>query len=355
MTYQPTWQELSALPVFQNVDPEALGMLRPEFVHSYPNGEVIIRENEPADGLVIILHGEAQITADGTHLVTRRPGEVIGEQAFIDNTVRSASATARGFVRALVIPGPVAKQLMGDAAFSRNLLRIVSQKLREATAERAFRFRLEQLLFSEFRAHLPEDATQRLLKDGADYGRPRRIDATLLYADIRSFTERSATMAPEAIASELSGYFDTMVETIHRHGGMVDKFIGDAVLAVWGFVSSPVEPAQAALSCAVQMVRSAREMSFGGQPIRIGVGLSAGEVFIGNMGGERRRQFTVLGSPVNLAARYQSETKTLGTSIVIGRSLYERLSADVQVNMKAHPDRPIRGDEHQTLYTYDLE
>lgn len=97
------------------------------------------------------------------------------------------------------MPAPLVEQLMTSPTFTHNLLRLVAVKLDEATQERAFRFRNEALLFSEFRAHLPPKIAQRLLATGKQYGAPRFIEAVLLFADIRSFTERSASMSPKQL------------------------------------------------------------------------------------------------------------------------------------------------------------
>ena len=251
---------------------------------------------------------------------------MIGEQAFINRTTRSATVIAQGMVKALILPRSLVERLLGDVTFLGSLLRFVSQKLGEATNERAFRFRNEHLLFSEFSAHLSPAITQRLLATGLTYGEPRYIDAVILFADIRSFTEQSAGMIPQDIAQQLSAYFDAMVNLIHRHEGLIDKFIGDAVMAMWGFVPSEEDLAKQAFACAKAMIATAAKMTFGNKPIAIGVGLNAGQVFIGNVGGEGKRQFTVLGTPVNLAARFESETKVLGAPLAMGKAFYAMIA-----------------------------
>jgi len=160
-------------------------------------------------------------------------------------------------------------------------------------------------------------------------------------------------MTPDEIADQISPYLDAVVDIVHDHGGMVDKFIGDAVMAVWGFAPSDSEPTQEALDCARAMVTNAARHSFGGQAINIGVGLNAGRVFIGNVGGEGKRQFTVLGTPVNLAARFESESKTLCAPVVVGQDFFDRLPTEARSALTAHPDRPIKGANNMTLYTLD--
>ena len=301
--------------------------------------------------MVILLQGQAEIKADDIYLVSRGTYEIIGEQAFISHTPRSATAIARGMVKALELSRELVTQLMQDSAFCQNLLRMVSSKLAEATAERAYRYRNEELLFTEFRAHLSPEVTERLLATGRSYGEPRYINAIILFSDIRGFTQQSSGMSPEEIAEQLSLYLDAIVEVIHRHEGLVDKFIGDAVMAIWGFAPSDKDLATQAFACAQEMIEVATRHMFGGASIAIGVGLNAGKVFIGNIGGEGKRQFTVLGTPVNLAARYESESKNLGAPIVMGQDFVERLSIEAQVNLTLHPDRLIKGADNQTLYT----
>jgi class 3 adenylate cyclase len=345
--------EIMRLPLLRHTSLELLEVIKREgIIHYYRDGEILFHQGDEPDGLYLLLHGQVRILTDGIFLVSRGAYEAIGEQAFINQTTRSATVVAQGVVKALILPRLLVECLMGDSTFTENLLRFVSQKLGEATHERAFRFRNEHLLFSEFSAHLSPAITQRLLATGFAYGEPRYIDAIILFADIRSFTEQSAELAPQEIARQLSAYFDAMVSVIHRYEGLVDKFIGDAVMAIWGFAPGEGDPAMQAFACAKAMIDSAAQMTFGNKPIVIGVGLNAGQVFIGNIGGDGKRQFTVLGTPVNLAARFESETKALGASLVIGKGFCDRLPLDVQVQLVAHENRSIKGAEPQTLYTW---
>ena len=133
-----------------------------------------------------------------------------------------------------MLPKALTELLFANSVFCQNILRHLSTKLAESTSERAFRYRNEIMLFAEFRAHLSPTVANRLLATGRSYGEPRFIDGVILLADIRSFTALSANMAPEQVAAELDPYLDAAVEIIHRYEGLVDKFIGDAVLAIFG-------------------------------------------------------------------------------------------------------------------------
>lgn len=343
---------LPTLPIFHGLSPALLNLIVPEMVRSYRDKDVVFAQGDEADGLIVLLHGQVCISANGTFLVSRQPYEIIGEQALIEGTPRSATGTAQGAVQVLVLPYHLIDKFMTEAAFLKNLLLLVSKKLSQATNERAYRYRTEELLFSEFRAHVSDTVLNKLLATGLDYGEPRFIDAIILFSDIRSFTDRSAQMEPAQIAKELTPYLDAVVDIIHKHEGLVDKFIGDAVLAVWGYSTTDREITTLALSCAREMVAIAKQMHFGDAPIQIGVGLNAGQVFIGNVGGDGKRQFTVLGTPVNLAARYEAASKELGVPIVIGTALYERLAPEVQAKMHPHHDQPVKGASPQSLYTF---
>jgi len=343
--------QFSNLPIFADVSADRMALLSPEMVHFYNNGQQIVSEKHCADCLVVLIKGEARVVADGIFLVTRRAESVIGEQALIEGVPRTATVIAQGTVEALVIQKPIFETLLLDHNFSRNLMRALSAKLSEATSSRAYRFRNEERLFAEFSAHLAPEVVNRLLVSGEAYGKPRYIDAVILMADVRSFTASCAKMRPSSIAAQLSPYLDTMVDVIHSHQGFVDKFIGDAVLAVWGVTPSEGKAASKAFACAREMVGTAATKRFGGNRIQIGVGLNKGKVFVGNVGGAGKRQFTVLGTPVNLTQRFESQTKDLKADIVAGATFYSALSNSDLIGWSKHAVK-VKGAPLQKLYSF---
>jgi class 3 adenylate cyclase len=347
--------ELSAIEVFKDVPGPLMDQITLEMLQFFPDGTPLCHEGDPADHIFLILHGQVCISAGGMHLVARGPYSIIGEQAFINETNRSATVRAQGMVRALVLPRNVVQLLLSNPAFSRNLLRQLSTKLAEATSERAFRYRNEQMLFTEFRAHVSPSVANRLLATGRSYGEPRYIDGVILLSDIRFFTDLSASMSPEQVSAELGPYLDATVEIIHRYDGLVDKFIGDAVLAIWGYAETGIDLAAQALACAEDLVLMAESLMFGGKPISIGIGLNAGRVFIGNVGGNGKRQFTVLGTPVNLTARYEALTKDLEAPVAIGQAFHERLPEIMQAKFTAYTNVAVKGSAEQTVFTLGRE
>ncbi|MEI6029873.1 MAG: adenylate/guanylate cyclase domain-containing protein [Synechococcaceae cyanobacterium ELA739] len=166
--------------------------------------------------------------------------------------------------------------------------------------------------------------------------RGRLLDVTVLFSDLKGFTEltrqRSLAGQSELHVRQLNTYLGAMVEVITAHGGTVDKFIGDAVMAVFG---SPVGrgvqvEARAAVTCAQAMRQALAQLNQdwevqGLTRLDSGVGLASGQVVVGQIGSPRRMEFTVIGDTVNLAARLEGLTRSLRTSVLFDRTTAERL------------------------------
>jgi len=171
---------------------------------------------------------------------------------------------------------------------------------------------------------------QQAVKLGGD-----KRPVTVLFSDIRGFTTMSETMSPDAIAGLLSDYFTEMVDIIFSHGGTLDKFIGDAIMALWGAPIPHEDDADRAVSAAMGMQRSLAALnekwqSEGRPAIGVGIGINYGEAFAGNIGSHLRLEYTVIGDAVNVASRLCSNAD--GGEILISDPLYQILKAkpDVQ-------------------------
>jgi adenylate cyclase len=173
--------------------------------------------------------------------------------------------------------------------------------------------RREALVRSNFERYFaPNVAAEIAQQDGAIRLGGERRAVTVLFSDIRGFTTMAESMGPDAVAQLLSDYFSEMVEVIFEHGGTLDKFIGDAVMALWGAPISHDDDPDRALQAAIAMQQAIeelnREWAAAGRPeIGVGVGIAHGEVFAGNIGSHRRLEYTVLGDAVNVAARLCAE------------------------------------------------
>jgi class 3 adenylate cyclase len=345
--------DLTEIPLFRGVECAEFGDVR-DWVSYFRDGQKIFVQGDPADSMIVILRGEIHVLSRDMSMVTRRRSDVVGEQGFLSpSAFRTADAFARGTVEVLRIPGAVVKSLLEtNLQFNRNLLEIVSGKLADATSDRAFRYQNEHRLIAAFDAHLSPEITARLLSSGEEYGKPRLIDGVVLFADIRGFSTTSMRMAPEQLAIELGGYLDEMVKILLEHHAYVDKFIGDAVMGVWGFPFTDSHQASQALACAKRMVEKARGQTIHGAPVEIGVGINAGTIFCGNVGSDLKTQFTVLGHEVNVAARCESACKSLNASIVLSESVYNHLLDTERSELVSHPAVPLKGVGDVRLFSF---
>lgn len=151
-------------------------------------------------------------------------------------------------------------------------------------------------------------------------------NAVIFFCDIRNFTQMCDEMPPEQVVEMLNQYFAFMVNIINRHNGIVDKFIGDAIMGVWGVPeSSPNDIENAVNSCLEMRIALNQFNEFRlrekKQPLTIGMGLNMGAVISGTIGSEERMEYTVIGDSVNVASRIESATKKLGTDFLISETI----------------------------------
>ena len=178
--------------------------------------------------------------------------------------------------------------------------------------------------------YLPRDVAEQILREPerlALQGERRPIFA--LFTDIEGFTSMCQSQPPEVVAATLNEYLDTMSDVVLRHGGTIDKFVADAVIAFWGApLARPDDPARA-LACAVEMAQAGERFKVDqpGRPAigRTRVGLHWGDVVVGNFGGEGRIQYTALGDSMNVAARLEGANKILKTAALVSREAAEQM------------------------------
>lgn len=171
----------------------------------------------------------------------------------------------------------------------------------------------------------PEIA-EKAMKGEIKLGGERKV-ATIFFSDIRSFTAISEQLEPEEVVEFLNDYMTIMVRIIGEYQGIVDKFIGDAIMAVWGVPESKGNDALNAVNATIEMRKALLEFNKGrGSPkkplIKIGCGLNTGPVLAGQIGSEDRLDYTVIGDAVNLASRVESLNKPFGTDILISQDTY---------------------------------
>jgi adenylate cyclase len=171
----------------------------------------------------------------------------------------------------------------------------------------------------------PHVARELVERGGIETG---RREVTLLFSDIRGFTTLSETRKPEEVIALLNRYFSLQVDVVFRHGGSLDKFIGDCIMAIWGAPLDDPEHARRAVACALDMADTLaafkRELGAENTDFDVGIGLHSGPAVVGLMGSEKRLEYTAIGDTVNLASRIEGITKEAKRRILVSRDTAER-------------------------------
>ena len=164
----------------------------------------------------------------------------------------------------------------------------------------------------------------------------KRANVTVLFADIRGFTSISERLSAEEVTKILNEYFTAIVPIIEKHNGILNKFMGDAVLAVFGEPIKNEHHALDAILCADAMLKKVKHLQEkwleeGKPKIEIGIGISTGEAFVGNIGSEERLEYTVIGDTVNTASRIENYNKVYRTKFLISQETFEQVQKHVDV------------------------
>lgn len=183
-----------------------------------------------------------------------------------------------------------------------------------------------------------------------------RKDVTVLFSDIRGYTTLTENLEADKVVEMLNAYFETMVEAVFNCEGTLDKFIGDALMAVFGAPLPLSNHAWAAVQSALDMRRrlaqfNAERVELGQPEIRIGIGISSGEVVSGNIGSQRKMEYTVIGDGVNLSSRLEGVTKEYGCDIVISEYTYSLCRDKIWVR---ELDRTQVKGKRQPVNLYEL-
>jgi len=183
-----------------------------------------------------------------------------------------------------------------------------------------------------FQQYVSPEVIRRLLAD-PERVKPRKSEITILFSDVRGFTSISESLDAQELADLLNGYLTEMTRIIFRNQGTLDKYIGDAVMALWGAPFDEPDHAtracEAALSMLARLAELQKEWRAQGRPVMdIGVGINTGVASVGNMGSSLRYGYTAMGDSVNLASRLEGLNKEYGTRIIISDSTYKVLRSD---------------------------
>jgi class 3 adenylate cyclase/CHASE2 domain-containing sensor protein len=261
--------------------------------------------------LLLILGGA------GFALMPSRPATLVAYALFLGGLALLGVLLLRAGLFLQVASPALAATLAIGARFSKDA---VTQARERATLRGAFGSYVSPQIMSEILAGR--------IRPGLG-GERRRV--CILFSDIRDFTARSEHMQPEELIEMLNRYFTEMTQSVHDHGGTVDKFIGDGMMCFFGAPKPLPDIADAAFATARDMLGRLEGLnrSFAEQglsPIAIGIGLHVGEAVVGHVGSDARHEYTVIGDAVNTASRIEGLTKSLGYSLVVSRDVWTELT-----------------------------
>ncbi|HEY3432512.1 MAG TPA: GAF domain-containing protein [Rhodocyclaceae bacterium] len=188
----------------------------------------------------------------------------------------------------------------------------------------------EKRLKSTMSRYMDPGIADKLVANGAEMLGGQSVTATVLFSDVRSFTTITEQLGAQGTVALLNEYFTLMVDCIQREEGMLDKFIGDAIMAAFGIPVPHEDDTDRAVRAAVAMMKELHQwnklrVADGKLPVDIGIGLNTDQVVSGNIGSKKRMDYTIIGDGVNLAARLESACKQYGAHILVSEFTYKQL------------------------------
>jgi class 3 adenylate cyclase len=290
-------------------------------IRHFDTGSVVFEKGMAAQSCFVVLEGAVDVLVSGQRVGRCDAGQLLGELGLIGgDDVHQADAVAAEASILLEVPADQFGGLLSKSpTFSLNVVRALAGKLRWTTDDSA-RSKVKGGRYHDvLKRHVSPPVMQFLLARHLGMEVPQMLHhAIVLFADIQDYTRHTQDMTdPVRLAEELSRYFRHMTTLVHAHGGVVNAFLGDGLLAFWGFPAMPENGESLALDCALKMHAEASCFTLGSGPIANRIGLAAGEVFCGIVGHPPVEQFTILGDVVNLAARLEQANKETGTGILL--------------------------------------
>ena len=278
--------------------------------YRYTEGDYICRHGDAADSLWIIVGGSVSVREGSRTLFVRHPCEVIGEQNLADNGHRRwyDLVASESQVELLEISKHAIDRHRQADILWRNIAKIISLKLRDATIKTSTLSGQLEDDTAILHAYTNEYALSRRLQSGAGHLTDYHVDrAVVWFSDVVDFSRYIFAMEPAQTAEIVQGFFNAQSGPIMAHGGHIDKFVGDGLMAFWVIESESDAGAGCieALRAAEEAVAAVSRISIGDQPLKVRIGLHSGLVLSGDFGSTARHQFTLIGPEVNKAARLE--------------------------------------------------
>ena len=214
----------------------------------------------------------------------------------------------------------------------------------------------EKRVKSTMSRYMDPGLADQLLEGGEDILGGKSALATILFSDIRQFTTLTEELGAQGTVSLLNEYFTIMVECIQCEGGMLDKFIGDAIMAAFGIPLAHDDDEDRAMRAAIAMINAlnhwnGERVSQGKKPVKMGLGLNTDVIVSGNIGSPKRMDYTLIGDGVNLASRLESLCKKYHASILISENTYKRLRGTYRIR---EVDRVVVKGKTETVGVYEV-
>jgi class 3 adenylate cyclase len=289
----------------------------------------------------------AGVVVAGLITPATRELDTIGEAGVVAFGVSAAISMWLGLVLADSVSGPIidlrdATRKVGAGDLSVRVPVVCTDETGELAA--SFNAMVAGLgerrqLHEAFGAFVGPALTERVLAEGTNL-KGEEIDVSILFLDVRGFTAFAESAAAHEVVAALNQLYEAVVPVIQRHGGHANKFIGDGLLAVFGVPARESDHATRAVAAAREIAELVGRGSAG--RLRVGVGVNSGRVVAGTIGGGGRRDFTVIGDPVNTAARVEAATRITGDDILITETTLRALGPDADA-FDERPPAPLRG------------
>jgi adenylate cyclase len=198
---------------------------------------------------------------------------------------------------------------------------------------------------SLFGQHVSPQVVERLMAEGTSGATDIRRVA-VMFADFRGFTAAAQSRTPQQVVDRLDGAFAVLVEKLEAHGGIVNKFLGDGFLALFGAPFETPDAAGHAVAAGREMLAAMTDVNVDTDwPLRIGIGIHLGEVVAGSIGSPRRKEYTVIGDTVNFASRLEALNKEFGSQLLISSEVRAALG-ETECEARSLGEVPVRGYDH---------
>jgi class 3 adenylate cyclase len=276
----------------------------------YLEGDYVCRYGEAAECLWVIVSGSVSVRDNDRTLFVRGRNEVVGEQNLLGNGFRRMYdlVASESQVELLEIEKASIESHPQASLIWRNIAKIISLKLKDASIKTSSLSRQLEDDTRILKAYMNEYALSRRLQSGGGRFTDYRVDRAIVwFSDVVDFSRHVLELAPPRTADIVQRFFNAQSNPISAHGGHIDKFVGDGLMAFWVLLENEVAAVKCleALRAAEEAVKAVSEIRIGNNPLHLRIGLHVGLVLSGDFGSVARHQFTLIGPEVNKAARLE--------------------------------------------------